>query len=247
MSGYTKSIYSGEYLEIYHYEKAPKLTGRKHRKRETPSDGRRPDPKPRRYDNILRLRKKFIRLVRSNTSPANPPTLLTLTMRTNVGIETGLPLFNRFTQRAARTFGSSFKYIGVPEFQKRGAIHFHLLVWGINDYADQERDTRYLQNLWGYGYVDCVRTDGSPKLAGYLAKYMQKALHDERLIGKRAYYVSRNVSRPLQFSHALVATYSKQIIGKDMKLVTEREFDTEWLGKCTYRLLRADDQEVLDI
>jgi len=50
-----------------------------------------------------------------------------------------------------------------------------MLLWGLDQECEKERTERRIQNLWGWGYVDCLATDGRPNLAGYLAKYMEKA------------------------------------------------------------------------
>jgi len=41
-----------------------------------------------------------------------------------------------------------------------------------------------------------IQTDGSPKLSGYLTKYMAKNFTDYRLMGIKAYTCSRNLKRP---------------------------------------------------
>jgi len=235
--GYTKVIKSGNLLEIYQYEKAPTLTYA-HRRKRTPADAgdkRYSSPKPRRIDNVLRAKRKFIRLVRANCDGTSKPALLTLTMYAITPLSTASALYTTYARLLKKTFGSTLRYIGVPEFQRRGAVHFHVLVWGIPDQVVlNERDTRYLQNLWGYGYVDCVPTDGSSKLAGYLAKYMSKSLLDERIIGKRGYYANASVLRPLFFKTAVIADHTQVMWGVDKSLVHESVFMTEWLGSGRY-------------
>lgn len=258
MPGYRKIIRSGKVVEVYSYEKAPKLEGRPRSKRQyktrtVPDDGRLPDLARKREDNIKRCRQKFIRLVRSNTGRADTNALVTLTYAAVVDIKTATRHFNQFTGLLRKTLGSDFRYIGVPEFQKRGAVHFHVLYWGLPrgviDYETPywkreedigqmdkvERGTRFIQNSWAYGYVDCIPTDNSEKLAGYLAKYMSKAMHDERLLGKRAYYYSRNILRPDSSTFGAFVNYMSDYLEKTATLVRESDFDTKWLGKATYK------------
>jgi hypothetical protein len=261
MSGYKKVIKSGKVIEIFSYEKAPVRTGRKHRVREASSNRRPVVIDQRRFDNIKRLRKGFIRLVRANTGRGDANALITLTYSAIVDIETATRNFNQFTGRLRKVFGDTFRYIGVPEFQVRGAVHFHILYWGlpnerivnesphwtreedIGDLGKVERGTRFIQNLWAYGYVDCVPTDGSEKLAGYLAKYMSKAMLDERLLRKRAYYCSRNVYRPDTFAFATLVNYSEMMWGKTAKLVKNQDFTSDWLGAGNYKRLELIDEE----
>lgn len=274
---YTKVITSGSMVEVYQYEKEPSLTVKRQKHvRPTSESGRPPITIERRIDNVRRVRKGFIRLVRANCSTATPPALLTLTMSSIVSISEANRYFNRFTKLLAKEAKGSFKYIGVPEFQKRGAVHYHVLVWGLSDsiifnetpyvawckktykqpklvrrFLDwcveksldpqDSRGTRFLQATWGYGYVDCVPTDGSPALAGYLAKYMQKSMHDVRLSGKRGYFCSRNVLRPLLFKSTAILSNAKLILGGELTLLTEREFSTQWLGTAKYQLFTIQE------
>lgn len=73
-----------------------------------------------------------------------------------------------------------------------------MLLFGVShEYVKSERSTRYFASLWTHGFTDVIATDGSSKLATYLAKYMSKALADFRLIGKRGYSASHNILRPV--------------------------------------------------
>jgi hypothetical protein len=262
MAGYKKIIKSGNVIEIYTYEKTPRLTGRKHSLRKAPSHSRHPITIERRFDNIKRLRKGFIRLVRSNTGRGDPNALITLTMSAIVDITTASRHFNQFTTKLRKAYGTNFRYIGVPEFQTRGAVHFHVLYWGLpsnrieheGPYWEGEDDigkmdkiqrgTRFIQNLWAYGYVDCVSTDGSEKLAGYLAKYMSKAMLDDRLLRKRAYYCSRNIYRPDHYTHVAIVSEAELIWGKTPELVSERDFHSLWLGNANYKRIELKDIEI---
>jgi hypothetical protein len=76
--------------------------------------------------------------------------------------------------------------VAVSEFQKRGAIHFHALVWGIPpSVVKAERHTRLVASIWGQGFTDMIETDGNSRLASYFAKYMKKAYLDPRMLKKK--------------------------------------------------------------
>jgi len=238
---YTKVTFTGTHLEMYKYEKSPRpqTQPRKRVPKEADSIG---DSalKQRRLDNLKRTRKRFIQLVSINTTRIGKPALLTLTMRSILPISEANRLFTDFFRTLKRTHNLDLCYIGVPEFQKRGAVHYHVLVWGLDDdILYGERNSRFLGNTWARGFLDCLPTDGSPKLAGYLAKYMQKAMHDDRLAGKRAFLASRNVMRPLLFKSAVPVVFSREILGVDIELLTERSFETDWLGRCDYKLFKV--------
>jgi len=238
--GHIKLIKSGNLIELYEYEKdCPKKKAYyKPRKKRYRIEGL---STRRRYDNASRLKKGFIRLVRSNLTGADRPAFFGLTFAEVLPFEAGVAVVTVFFKRLRKTFGKGFRYIAVPEFGRLGTqrLHFHVLVWGLpENLILNERNSRLFQNLWQEGFLDCIPTDGSPKLAGYLGKYLLKALYSDRLVGKKAYQCSRNVLRPLSTSSATVVSYSNELWGLDLSTAVackEKEFDTQWLGKGRYR------------
>jgi len=262
--GHTKIIQSGNTLEIYQYEKSLSPRIRESR----PRKPRKTDKRFRyaRLDNVKRRSKSFLRLVRSNLIGDLRPFLLTLTMFEDLGIKRSYSLLTVFISRLRKDFGPGFRYVAVPEFQKRGAVHFHLMFWGLpphlacKGYMDRsrgfnrfihecesgqcERHTRYFSRLWQRGFVDSLQTDGSPKLATYLAKYMSKSMSDKRLLGEKSYCASRNVYRSSMVSSSVALDYAPEIWGFDLSTVKNlhyREFDTQWLGKGRYTLIDLEN------
>ncbi len=274
---YTKVWRSGNILEVYEYEKEPIIypvgyKKRKARKVRAYDQG----AHERRADSIRRLKSTFTRLVRSHLYATGVPAFVTLTMYQALGVTEAWSAFFFFIRNLKYRFGGSISYVTVLEFQKRGAPHFHTLIWGLSDDVvvnelpwsvwasmgrkkkkirdrfvaycvekginpETARGDRLLQNLWQRGFVDCLPTDGSPRLIGYLSKYMSKAMHDERLWGRKAYSVSRNVVRPLLSK--ITETFDDVALGylddDELTPLQVHEFDTEWLGKGRYRLYKV--------
>lgn len=243
--GYTKLIKSGDIIELYQYEKdLPKQSRIRIKRRVKGLTVR----VLRSFANVQRQRKSFYRLVRANIGREESPALVTLTMYQSVGITSAYQFVTAFFARLRREFGPKIRYIGVPEFQKDvdfygkkkrlgGSVHFHVLMWGLPDWIYEERKTRFMQSRWLFGFCDLTRTDGSVKLAGYLAKYMQKGVLDERLCGQKGYFSSRNVLRPVCLSTPTQVSYSDEVLGlsTDYHIDTVYEFPTQWLGKCVYK------------
>ena len=82
------------------------------------------------------------------------------------------------------------------EFQKRGAIHYHMRSdFGYIEQCD-------LEKIWGNGFVwinDLLKSNkGKPvdNVGAYIVKYMNKNIIDKRLMGKKAYFTSKNLKRP---------------------------------------------------
>lgn len=232
--GYEKIVQSGDLLEFYQYQKRP-FPPRVRRKPRRRGDG----PRLKTERHVKRAIFNFRRRVRA-TLYYGTPHLVTFTMWEIMDIGEAYGLFTQFGVRLREVFGSEIVWIAVPEFQKRGAVHFHALIWKLPyDIHEKERSDRAIQHLWGQGFVDIVATDGSPKLSGYLAKYMSKAMHDERLFDKKAYSCSRNALSPVSFNTQTSIAILKEEFGIDidpnLRPTMEREYPSRWLGQVRYR------------
>lgn len=241
---YEKIVQSGDLLEVYQYEKMPFPP---RIKRKSKRRGERLPFKSERH--IKRAVFNFRRRARANLVYGNPH-MLTLTMLEIMPISEAYEIFTQFGVRMRKEYGNSIVWIAVPEFQKRGAVHFHVLIWKLPyEIHVTERTTRTIQHLWGQGFVDIIATDGSPKLSGYLAKYMSKAMHDERLFNKKAYSCSRNALSPVSFNTKTSIALLKEEFGIDhdpyLQPVREREYPSKWLGNVRYRAYENTIEEKL--
>lgn len=239
--GYNKVITYGDYLEHYEYEKNIEFNGRRSKGKRYPllgsednDDGKQDRSKTRRQDNAKRTSMAFRRLVLANISEQTMPVLLTLTYKiNNKDLYLGYQHFKSFARLVKSRVSPLCKYIAVVEFQKRGAVHFHALFWGIPEVLCQsERSTRFLQGLWGRGFIDIDPIRDRDRVSTYLAKYMVKAFLDPRLSGRKAYVSSRNVSRPYSFGGSFdFYPYLVDYGAVDNSLLEQFEYDTIWLGK----------------
>lgn len=273
---YQKLVVSGNTLEVYTYEYEPISKYKSPMERWvdfTFGDAFRSTPmyprlieRTKQERNIQRAHKTFVRLVKANLY--DTPQLLTLTYSENISdISRAWKDFTVFALSLRRRY-PQIRYIVVPEFQKRGAVHFHCLLFNYpsefictghfrNRFKNGvtlksryfkhdcppdkacEKNTRFLAKRWGHGFCDLSPTDGSPKLAGYLAKYMSKAMSDSRLCGKKAFSSSRNCVRPVSIS-SIKMPIAVQTILDDFE-VQDREaervqiFTTKFLGDCLYQ------------
>jgi len=234
---YTKIVQSGNLLEIYDYEKepSPKRFGVRKKKRNI--------YKVRRSArNIQRAKNNFRRMVRASLV-RGAPHFATLTMASVETITTAYKYFSKFTTNLRFAYGVDVAWVAVPEFQKRGAVHFHALIWGIPDEVYlRERSTRDLQALWACGFCDFLASDGSPKISSYMAKYMSKTMSDDRLSGKKSYTASRNIVRsvlcntPTQIAYIEEEYPQLRDVNKDVdKVEVDKVYSTQWLGRCHYR------------
>jgi len=232
--GYKKLVQYGNVVETFEYKyDLPRNTYRKPKRR---NFGRVSPKRNRRPDNLRRLKRNFTKLVLCNVSQKSRGCWVTFSFDQVVDIRTGMFIASDFFNRLKKSY-RELSYIAVAEFQKRGALHFHCLIWGLPDIiAKHERRYRRLQHFWSRGFLDCVQTYGTPeKLASYIAKYMYKGMHDERMLSFKAYMVSRNILRPVSLSLETPFEYLSEIVDVDNSLAKESYYDTLWLGSCHYK------------
>ncbi len=254
-SEYVKIIISGKNLETYEYERKPNPIRRRNRRKSKDTDG---DENlgvsgqdtfserklGKRQDHARHAGMDFRRLVTSNLVGTELPVLVTLTYKENItDISVGYKDYRSFIQSLRYKYGKVFRYVCVPEFQGRGAVHFHALFWGLPaELFLHERKTRLLAGIWAKGFVYVKFTDGHEKISSYLSKYMQKAFIDPRLRNQKAYVASRNIKRPYVKSGSFSVSYIiDDYVGDDSSPVIDKTYDTKWLGKCRYRVFKASN------
>lgn len=244
--GYSKIIQSGVLAELFTYTKpyVQKNKGSYRRTRKLIRKGV-TSTNQRTERSVKRAKTSFYRLVLSNLYRETPPTFVTLTNYKQVSINEGYEALRGFQKRLKQVYGD-ITSISVPEWQKTsGFLHFHCLVWGIpKEDAIRERNRRFLQGLWARGYVDTrVAHDKSPAIAGYMAKYMQKAMYDSRLRNRRAYSSTHNVFRPYSAGGNALATYKDYIVGDNYVLEKESSYATLYLGDCIYQRFKLKEND----
>ena len=136
-------------------------------------------------------RNRMMRLIWSNPDLNR---FVTLTFSDNVDdYDFAMKEFNLFIKRLRyHSKGKGLKYIAVVEFQRRGAIHFHMLV---NSYIPKG----FLKKTWGCGHIDIRMASRSIKTrVYYLTKYMSKeTAREKRLWGRRSFVASYNLNKPV--------------------------------------------------
>lgn len=165
--------------------------------------------------NIVRAKIELERLVKSNVSIFK--TFITLTIADNL---TDISLANKKlavwrtkVQSVLKKQKKEFSYVCVPEFQKRGAVHYHLLTnldvenseiiipqkefteKQMQEMTPEQRCHCYDVKYWNHGFSSVQTVEEIQNVVGYISKYMTKDI-DNRLWGKRRYLSSHNLKRP---------------------------------------------------
>lgn len=232
-----KIIISGSIYEIYEYEKT--ITGKGGHK-----EAENLEQQEKNYQNQnIRRRNNVRRLVCANFKNEDCK-FLTLTFRDNItDIKTCNLEFKNFIKRLKYNYRlKNLKYVAVIEFQKRGAIHYHVML--STPYIKQKD----LQALWRNGFIYINKINNVDNLGAYLVKYMLKDTEDKRLQGQKAYLFSKNLIQPIEISDIkypdLFESY-KMILENKLKQkkctsVYESTYDTECLGSCFYQQFNLD-------
>jgi len=229
----------GSTVEITRYEKEVNKTKKNNsfsiRRKEDFAYG------ARRFDSLRRSKRILVRRVLCAIEDYGVPLLCTFTFD---GCATEpiryTDAVRKFLLRLSREYKEAVCII-VPEFSPNKRIHGHALIFGLplcwgdikkgkkRVFYGDERRTRKLAKMWGQGYVDCVQTDGSEKLAGYLGKYFSKAFDEPMFYGMRLVRMSKMFPNEIivreKLAEELAKVYSKKVTQWSWF------YDSPWLGR----------------
>ena len=235
-----KLIISGKQVELYQYETLVKTKSKRKKKkivkRRTKEEIEKQIKQSEegnfqmeviRHYSLRRTRSRITRLINTNEDIR---TFITLTFKDNIAdLQEANIIFKRFILRLKYLY-PDLKYLAVPEFQKRGAVHYHVLI-NIN-YIENLK----LAEIWEQGFVKINKVKHINNLGLYISKYICKDLFDIRYFGMRKVLCSRKLDQPTVF------TGSKDIMNflqkDDLDLILEKEYNSDWLGKINYSLFK---------
>ena len=189
--------------------------------------------------NIIRSKLQCQRIAKANMEYWE--TFITLTFEDNVtDVKLANKRFKYFIDKVRR-IKNDLRYLVVPEHQKRGAIHYHLLTnISINDTKlmyNQEDNPKFKHvKYWldGFNSVEHIKGDAK-KIVGYISKYMTKDI-DNRLFGQRRFFCSQNCIVPK-------VSYIDSMDSRDLEFLQKKIQDKELIYQNKY-LNAYDDSEV---
>jgi len=243
--GYMKIVQFGNITEIYEYEKpianhkerhVSQLTKKRQKQARLARKAR--GLYERSPESIKKSKLAFFRLCHHNNCNSDTIHFVTLTFTYDLSIKEARGHVKRFMERTQKAKPDlSLRYISVPELTKKGRFHFHLLVYDLPpETAELERKTRNFQRLFQRGFVDIsLATYNSVGIAGYMAKYMAKALTDFKDEAARGFTSSRNIKKITSAGSNTLSGYTDMIVPTDrVANVENRQYDVKYLGKCRY-------------
>jgi hypothetical protein len=185
-----KAIITGNYYEFFSYEKPYTFAWKSKPKMFTPLSQKKEKQEKAKENYILsatyRAKSKIMRLIHGNQYVySEKPVFLTLTFAENItDIKYANREFNKFIKRISRRIKKQMRYVAVHEFQKRGAIHYHIIIFNLPFIEHKE-----IATIWRNGriQIESVKNEGLPF---YMTKYISKSFADPRCKGVKRYFYS---------------------------------------------------------
>ena len=193
-----------------------------------------------------RIRRKKVMNYANMNFNQNNSKFLTITTHENISDVVRMNKeFKQFIQRL-KVIDPYIQYLAVIEFQKRGAIHYHILI--NMKYIPQKQ----LLKVWGLGSVHINAIKKVDNLGAYLVKYMNKDTDDIRLKGFKGYNCSKGLKEPNELKSWINGDLDKiikitQELNKHKKMpVYSTKYTSEHLGDIAftqYNLNRINKKE----
>lgn len=234
---YLKVITTGGVVEIYEYEKLPKLPGKKKEERnehefiEKYGNYEFDNTLTDRQNNMHKSRNNFRRLITANFDSGSK--FITLTFKDDItDVKWANREYKKFIQRLRYKYGKDFKYANVIQFQDKnrdGVVHYHMM--SDLPYIPQKE----LQKIWGHGFVGINKITHVDNVGAYMIRYMAKDMVDARLMGEKSYMTSRNLERPIEYIGEEAELVIKALGLENTKTVYNSSYTTEHLGLALYK------------
>lgn len=186
----TKIIVSGSIVELYNYSKK-RVCGYTTFKKKNLSVREDLDDSKRSKQSNARSAVGIRALVNSNPDLDR---FLTLTWAKNQkDLSKSNYEFKKFVLRI-RYIEPNFKYVCIVEFQKRGAIHYHLV-------CNSHLKNFQIAKLWKHGFTKSPLVKDVRNLGAYFAKHSFKndKIECKNLAGRKKFFCSRLLLRPIVY------------------------------------------------
>jgi len=164
------------------------------------------------------------------------PMFLTLTFKENIqDLNITHKIFMKYIQRLNYFVNNkkitTLKYVAVTEFQKRGAVHYHVIFFNL----PYIKKILLLKKVWGFGIYNLQPVYDEKKMSNYISKYMYKNINNEVFFGRKKYLSSQGLKKP---NISLDENYIGKIISL-LPLESKRRDDerkSEYTGNYNYKL-----------
>jgi len=216
-------------------------------------------PEANRVKNYKRARRKIIDHINTNANAWDEdeynsflPVFLTLTFGDNIAdIDEANYEYTKFIRRlnwdVYKTKQSILKYVVVPEFQKRGAIHYHAVLFNL-PFIGKEK----IETIWGNGFIKIKAIDSIHDVGFYITKYMVKDIADPRLKKHKCYFTSKGLKKPIIVYFEEVINLVKKILPDESLVYKQNDIPIPHLAYMDWKLYNLKNyaeakQEILKL
>lgn len=156
---------------------------------------------------------------------------LTLTFREHITeVEQANHEFKKFIKRLNYKFfdsgNSNLRYLAVPEYTKKGRIHFHVVLFNLPFIR-----WKMIEDTWKNGFIKINRCEDVTNLGAYVSKYITKE-SNQRLKGKKRYFCSRNLFKPVELINEEAGNLLENL--PEENKTYQNTFENEYVGKVDY-------------
>lgn len=241
-----KMMVTGDIIQVSKFAKDFSIGKRPHRikRREEDTlitDALKESPEEIRDRSFRRAKRKLINTINTNVfswydknNRAFRSVFLTLTFQQNItDIKMANYEFTKFILRMnweiLNDKRSLLKYVAVIEFQKRGAIHYHVIFFNL---PFVEKET--IASIWGNGYIKIKAIDDVRDVGYYVTKYMSKDFDDPRLKGNKSFFVSKGLLKPTVVYFEELIDCVKPLLPSEALEVEKLNIPIEYLHQMDY-------------
>jgi len=141
-----------------------------------------------RAEYVKRAKSKMLNLIKGNLyEHKEKPVFLTLTFADNLtDIKKANYEFKKFILRFNYKLGFKVRYMAVPEFQERGAVHYHLIVFNLPFTSGAWIE----KEVWKGGGTDISLVNRQFGSFNYITKYFTKTFSDSRFNKNKKFFYS---------------------------------------------------------
>lgn len=162
------------------------------------------------FKNVIRSKLKCQRLIKANDKVWK--SFITLTFKENItDLSLAYKILYKKLHYIKTRIKKDFKWVCIPEYQKNGRVHYHLITnIELNDkklvsIQKYNGNLFYHLKIWENIGYNCIQTikdkegNDNKKICGYISKYMTKQYIEDTFYNKNRYYCSQNLNKPKEY------------------------------------------------
>ncbi len=236
-----KYIVSGDIIECYEYENNI-YKGYEMSYFEREHTGRRSEAseevkKENRAKSSSRAKRTVRRLVNANIEGSSK--FVTLTFAEDIkDLKQANYIFKKFKQRLEYQMKIDIKYLCVPEFTKKGRVHYHVIFFNLPYIKNTT-----LEMIWGQGFIKINKVDNCDNVGAYVSKYMTE--DNLILVEEKSYFTSRNLNKPQEFINEKEIEILEDSLSPAYVVYTN-SFNNDHIGLVNYTQYNLKRQENLN-